>query len=83
MIRSSTHSKCFYKEIKKLSYSYFHFSDELDAPDLTVLDFNNLSPVPSRSLPISPIDAPDVSSDKEYFQRYSRREIEYWSVGIY
>ena len=55
--------------------------EELDAPDMTLLDFNNLSPTQVRKLQPLPLDSPDVKLDKELFGRYARREFEYWSVS--
>ena len=59
----------------------FYCSDELDAPDMTILDFNNLSTTQLRKLEASPLDSPDVKLDKEFFRRYARRELDYWSVS--
>ncbi|XP_060598598.1 uncharacterized protein LOC132752305, partial [Ruditapes philippinarum] len=52
--------------------------EDLDAPDLTIIDFNTISPVQLRSLEPALIDTPEVIHEKEAFQRFMRREIQYW-----
>lgn len=46
---------------------------------MTIIDFNTISPVQLRSLEPSLIDTPQVIHEKEAFQRYLRREIQYWA----
>jgi hypothetical protein len=59
-----------------------YYREDLDAPDLTIIDFNTISPVQLRSLEPALIDTPEVIHEKEAFQRFMRREIQYWGVSI-
>ncbi|KAL4219974.1 hypothetical protein ACF0H5_020385 [Mactra antiquata] len=52
--------------------------EEEEAPDLTIIDFNTISPVQLRSIEPAIVDSPEVIHEKESFQRYKRREAEYW-----
>lgn len=61
----------------------FLYREDIDAPDLTILDFNTISPVQLRSLEPSLVDTPEVIHEKESFQRFMRREIEYWAVSMF
>ena len=58
----------------------FVYRDDVDAPDLTVLDFNTISPVKLHSLEHSIMDTLEMKQEKEAFHRYRRRELEYWAV---
>lgn len=63
-----------------MTFVHFFFREDMDAPDLTIIDFNTISPVQLRSLEPALVDTPEVIHEKEAFQRYQRREIQYWAV---
>ena len=69
-----------YNRIYSIIY-IFPYREDLDAPDLTIIDFNTISPVQLRSLEPSLIDTPEIIHEKEAFQRFMRREIQYWGVS--
>ena len=56
--------------------------EDVDAPDLTIIDFNTVPLVQSRSLEPSYIDSRDIRREKEAFCRFKQRELEYWNVSV-
>lgn len=62
---------------------FAYFREDIDAPDLTVLDFNTISPVKLHSLDHSIMDTLEMKQEKEAFHRYRRRELEYWGVSCF
>ncbi|WAR27398.1 hypothetical protein MAR_013102 [Mya arenaria] len=56
--------------------------EDVDAPDLTILDFNTIPTVQPRSLEPSLLDPAELLHEKEAFRRYSRRELNYWKKMV-
>ena len=59
----------------------FFFREDIDAPDLTLIDFNTVARVQYRSLEPAIIDPVEVVKDKDAFRRYMHRELKYWRVS--
>ncbi|KAH3805458.1 hypothetical protein DPMN_133761 [Dreissena polymorpha] len=52
--------------------------EDIDAPDLTLIDFNTVARVQYRSLEPAIIDPVEVVKEKDAFRRYMHRELKYW-----